>query len=31
VNRVLRKRIASHLGIPRTQYKPSHALSHLWR
>lgn len=31
VNRVLRKRIAAHLGIPRTQYKPSHALSHLWR
>ncbi|MGD0963175.1 MAG: thymidylate kinase [Candidatus Acidiferrales bacterium] len=31
VNRVLRKQIASHLGIPRTQYKPSHALSHLWR
>ena len=31
VNRVLRKRIASHLGIPRTQYRPSHALSHLWR
>jgi len=31
VNRVLRKQIAAHLGIPRTQYKPSHALSHLWR
>jgi dTMP kinase len=31
VNRVLRTRIASHLGISRTQYKPSHALSHLWR
>ena len=31
VNRLLRKRIASHLGIRRTQYKPSHALSHLWR
>ncbi|MGA2901154.1 MAG: thymidylate kinase [Candidatus Acidiferrales bacterium] len=31
VNRVLRKRIASHLGIRSTQYKPSHALSHLWR
>ena len=31
VNGVLRKRIASHLSIPRTQYKPSHALSHLWR
>ena len=31
VNRVLRKRIAMHLGIRGTQYKPSHALSHLWR
>jgi dTMP kinase len=31
VNRELRKRIASHLGIRRTQYKPSHALAHLWR
>jgi dTMP kinase len=31
VNRVLRKRIASHLGIRSTQYQPSHALSHLWR
>ena len=31
VNRVLRKQIAAHLAIPRTQYKPSHALSHLWR
>jgi dTMP kinase len=31
VNRVLRKRIASHLGIRGTHYKPSHALSHLWR
>ena len=31
VNRRLRQRIASHLGIRRTQYKPSHALAHLWR
>lgn len=31
VNRILRKRIASHLGIRGTHYKPSHALSHLWR
>jgi dTMP kinase len=31
VNRVLRKRIASHLGIRSTHYKPSHALAHLWR
>jgi dTMP kinase len=31
VNRMLRKRIASHLGIRGTQYKPSHALAHLWR
>jgi dTMP kinase len=31
VNRVLRKRIASHLGIRSTHYQPSHALSHLWR
>ena len=31
VNGVLRKRIASHLGIRNTHYKPSHALSHLWR
>jgi dTMP kinase len=31
VNRVLRKRIASYLGIRSTQYQPSHALSHLWR
>jgi len=31
VNRVLRKRIAAHLGIRSTHYKPSHALSHLWR
>jgi dTMP kinase len=31
VNRVLRKRVASHLGIRSTHYQPSHALSHLWR
>ena len=31
VNRVLRKRIASQLGIRSTHYKPSHALAHLWR
>jgi dTMP kinase len=31
VNRVLRKRIAKHLGIRSTHYQPSHALSHLWR
>jgi dTMP kinase len=31
VNRALRKRIASHLDIRSTHYKPSHALSHLWR
>jgi dTMP kinase len=31
VNGALRKRIASHLGIRSTHYKPSHALSHLWR
>jgi len=30
VNRILRQRIASHLGIGSTQYKPSHALAHLW-
>lgn len=30
VNRVLRKRIASHLGIRNTQYHPSRALAHLW-
>jgi dTMP kinase len=30
VNRILRKRIASHLGIRSTHYKPSHALAHLW-
>jgi hypothetical protein len=31
VNGLLRKRIASHLGIRGTHYKPSHALAHLWR
>jgi dTMP kinase len=31
VNRILRKRIAAHLGIQSTHYQPSHALSHLWR
>jgi len=31
VNRVLRKQIAAHLGIRNTHYRPSHALSHLWR
>jgi dTMP kinase len=31
VNRELRKRIAQHLGIRGTHYRPSHALSHLWR
>ena len=31
VNRILRQRIASHLGIRSTHYKPSHALAHLWR
>jgi dTMP kinase len=30
VNRRLRKRIAKHLGIGNTHYKPSHALAHLW-
>ncbi len=30
VNRQLRKRIAAHLGIRSTHYKPSHALAHLW-
>ncbi|HWG59906.1 MAG TPA: hypothetical protein VN661_12745 [Candidatus Acidoferrales bacterium] len=30
VNRVLRKRIAAHLGIRSTQYHPSRALAHLW-
>jgi dTMP kinase len=31
VNNELRKRIASHLGIQRTHYRPSSALAHLWR
>jgi dTMP kinase len=31
VNRALRRQIASHLGIRSTHYRPSHALSHLWR
>jgi hypothetical protein len=31
VNRQLRKRIASHLSIGSTHYRPSHALAHLWR
>src|ERR1700734_3391070 len=31
VNGLLRKRIASQLGIRGTHYTPSHALSHLWR
>jgi dTMP kinase len=31
VNRQLRTRIASHLGIRGTHYRPSHALAHLWR
>jgi dTMP kinase len=31
VNRVIRKRIAAHLGIQRTHYQPSHALMHAWR
>jgi len=30
LNRLLRKRIAAHLGIRSTHYRPSHALSHLW-
>jgi len=30
VNKQLRKRIAAHLGIPRTRYTPSAALAHLW-
>jgi len=30
VNRVLRKRIASHLRIRSTRYRPSAALAHLW-
>jgi dTMP kinase len=31
VNGVLRKQIAAHLGIRNTHYRPSHALSQLWR
>ena len=31
VNTELRKRIASHLGITRTHYRPSAALASLWR
>jgi thymidylate kinase len=31
VNAELRKRIAAHLGIQRTHYRPSSALAHLWR
>jgi len=31
VNRQLRMKIASHLGIRSTHYRPSHALAHLWR
>jgi dTMP kinase len=31
VNGVLRKQIALHLGIRNTHYRPSHALSQLWR
>lgn len=31
INQALRRRIAQHLGIRRTHYKPSSALSHLWR
>ena len=31
VNRLLRQRIADHLGIRSTKYLPSSALSHLWR
>jgi len=31
VNRQLRTRIASQLGIRGTHYRPSHALAHLWR
>lgn len=30
VNRVIRKRIAAHLGIRNTGYHPSRALAHLW-
>ncbi|MDE3108846.1 MAG: thymidylate kinase [Acidobacteriota bacterium] len=31
VNRGLRRKIASHLGIRGTHYRPSNALAHLWR
>src|SRR5258708_28296363 len=31
VNEQLRNRIAAHLGIQRTHYKPSSALASLWR
>jgi dTMP kinase len=31
VNTELRKRIASHLGIQHTHYRPSAALANLWR
>ena len=31
VNKLLRQRIADHLGIRATKYTPSSALSHLWR
>ena len=31
VNSELRKRIAAHLGIQRTHYRPSAALAPLWR
>jgi dTMP kinase len=31
VNGSLRKRIAQHLGIRGTRYRPSNALAHLWR
>jgi dTMP kinase len=31
INRALRRRIAAHLAIRNTRYKPSHALTHLWR
>lgn len=31
VSQILRKRIAAHLGIRRTRYRPSPGLLHLWR
>jgi dTMP kinase len=31
VNKLLRQRIAEHLGIRATKYSPSSALAHLWR